>query len=40
MMFKALGMNVEIDFARVCQTECPVSVVMNAFFGEDSDTAR
>jgi hypothetical protein len=40
MMFKTLGMNVEIDFARVCMSECPASLVIDAFFGEDSDPTR
>lgn len=40
MMFKACHMNVELDFARVCHTEHPVTHVMNFFFGEDCDSAR
>jgi Ca2+-binding EF-hand superfamily protein len=40
MMFKSCHMNVEIDFARVCQTEFPVTHVMNCFFGEDCDSTR
>ena len=39
MMFKALDMNAEIDFARVCQSECPVTSVLKSFFGPDSDAA-
>jgi hypothetical protein len=40
MMFKALDMNVEIDFARVCLSECPVSQVMTRFFGSDTNAER
>jgi hypothetical protein len=32
MIFKCLDANVEIEFARVCATECPVSAVMDKFF--------
>jgi|LauGreDrversion4_2_1035121.scaffolds.fasta_scaffold2204567_1 hypothetical protein len=35
MMFKGLGTNVEIDFAYVCASECPVSTVMDEFFKPD-----
>ncbi len=32
MIFKGLGTNVEIDFAHVCASECPVSTAMDEFF--------